>query len=95
MSEKAPAGVVAIYTDPDGIVIESVADFDRSGYGGFTLLQGQEMRARRELAYAVMRAYCSDRVWDALKDRATDMLSRLERGGGMVTLISIGHEADP
>jgi hypothetical protein len=33
-----PPGAVGIFTDKNGHVIASVSDFDRSSYGGFTLM---------------------------------------------------------
>jgi len=40
-------GVCAIVTDNDGTVLASRVDFDRTGYGGFTLEEAQRYRAQR------------------------------------------------
>jgi hypothetical protein len=67
MTETAtPPGCVGIYTDKEGRVIASVSDFKEATYGGFSLYEGQKVRAKRALAHAVVDAYCSSIVAEAL-----------------------------
>lgn len=90
---KAPQGVVAILTDPTGHVIASVTDFDRSGYGGCTLREAQEMRVKQQLAFAVMRAYCSEAILGVFDNyQCAEVLNRLVRQKGYTkTIIAVGH----
>ena len=92
---KAPRGVVAVFTDKLGRVVASVSDFESSGYGGFTLRQAQEMRAERQLAYAVVRAYCSEMILEGFETYDCEqILRRLVHKGARVTLIPVGHPSD-
>ncbi|HEY8604689.1 hypothetical protein [Tsuneonella suprasediminis] len=52
-----PSGVVMICVDDTGREIATVHDFDRSGYGGFTLQRSQEIRCKNRLARAVIDRY--------------------------------------
>lgn len=56
------SGVVAIMTDDKGSVIATATDFDRSGYGGYSLAEAQEMRAKDAVGFATINALCSDVV---------------------------------
>lgn len=90
---KTPQGVVAVLTDHTGNVIASVSDFDRSGYGGFTLRQAQEMRVKEQLAFAVVRAYCSDAILGVFeRSECGEFVRRLVRQKGFTqTIIPVGH----
>ena len=92
----AARGVVAVLTSQQHGVVVSVSDFDESGYGGFTLREAQEHRARRGLAFAMVRAYCSNVILDVMDPYDCEqMLRKLERKGShKVTLIPVGHPAD-
>jgi hypothetical protein len=88
-----PVGMVAIFADKQGRIIESVSDFDRSGYGGYTLQEGQKMRVQRRLAWAVIKAYCSEMILDGFDDGdAERIVQRLCRKGATVTLIPVGED---
>ena len=95
-SETTARGVVAVLTSQEHGVVVSVSDFDESGYGGFTLREAQEIRARRNLAYAMVRAYCSNVILDVMEPYDCEqMLRKLEhKGSHKVTLIPVGHPDD-
>jgi hypothetical protein len=84
-----PPGCVGIYTDDEGRVIASVSDFDRSGYGGFSLYQGQKVRAERKLAVAIVNAYCSNVITRALDSYDCEQIVRKLKG--KMTFIPVGH----
>lgn len=90
--EKGPLGVAAVYVDQEGRIITSVSDFNCDGYGGCTLYESQRMRAKRKLAVAVVRAYCSDVVVNALE--AYDCEQIVAKLKGKMTFISIGHQSE-
>ena len=87
-------GVVAILTGPDGYVWASVTDFDRQSYGGYTLQDAQEMRAKKQLAYEFMRATCSDIVLSVIESyRCEEIVTDLIRQKGFKrTILKVGHE---
>ena len=84
-----PCGCVGVYTDAEGRVIASVSDFDLSGYGGFTLYEGQKIRAQKKLAMAVVDAYCSSVVTRALYTYDCEQIVR--KLNGKMTFIPVGH----
>lgn len=95
MSAKEPKGIIAIWTDPEGNVIATEADFDRSGYGGCKLWEAQRMRVNRAIAWSAVRAYCSPAVTDALTSYLLEQIAREMRNKGhKVTLREIGWGAD-
>jgi hypothetical protein len=91
---KTPKGIVATFTDSTGHVVASVSDFDRSGYGGFTLQEAQRYRVRRKLAYAVLNAYCSPVIVKALSEYdCRAIIDKLTRESGFTeTIIPIGYD---
>lgn len=54
--ESDPPGVIQMVMWPDGRVLATVQDFERSGYGGFSLLEAQRIRCRRRIGRAVVDA---------------------------------------
>ena len=93
---KALPGVVAIYTSKEGAVIASVSDFDRSGYGGFSLLEGQTMRAKRALSHAVIHAYCSEVLSRVMETYDCErLLDRMVRDGAHITIVPVGQKDEP
>lgn len=90
-----PKGVIAIWTDAAGEVIATVADFDRSGYGGFKLWEAQRMRSESQVKAAAIRAYCSPAVTDALSNYLYDQISRemLQRGHKL-NCVAVGWPED-
>lgn len=89
-------GVVMIFTNETGRAIANAADFATDGYGGFTLLEAQRLRARGALAGAVAEAYASPDFTRALSShQLRDVLSRLENAHGCkITEVVIGHEGE-
>lgn len=79
---------------PDGHVIASVSDFDRSSSAGFSAREAQEYRAKLRLKREAVAAYCSDVVVAALDqytfEKIVDQL--ISKGGHKLTLIPIGHD---
>lgn len=91
---KTPKGVVATFTDSTGHVVASVSDFDRSGYGGYSLQEAQRFRVRRKLAHAVVNAYCSPVIVKALSEfDCAEIINKLTREQGFTeTIIPIGYD---
>lgn len=91
---SALRGVIAIVTAGTGEVVETYADFDKAGYGGFSLRDAQAIRAkdtvkRRAMAKVLwpevakhMHNYTLERMWDDLQSK----------GGWKVTTKEIGWE---
>lgn len=99
MSEEKkiePQGVIAIMTAPDGYVIATHADFDRSGYGGFKLWEAQKHRAGDMVKRKGVRAYCSDHLANALESYTIDRMAEdlIQRGKYRVTFRAIGYPDD-
>ncbi|MBP0492125.1 hypothetical protein [Roseomonas indoligenes] len=92
-----PKGVLLVLLDDSRRVIASVSDFDTSTYGGFTLQQGQRMRAKDALAREAAHRLCNSTFAAALSTRdiqsAIDKLCRAQ--GWSVTDIPIGHTENP
>lgn len=63
---KAPQGVVAILTGPDGRQIANAADFDPSTSSGFDSREAQKTRAKRALARAAIKALSSPLLANAI-----------------------------
>ena len=90
---KTPPGIVGIFTDKFGRVVETVSDFTTDGYGGFSLRQAQTYRVKTRLALAVVRAYCSDMIFDGLETYDCErIVQRLVTKGATTTFIPVGHE---
>lgn len=89
MSIETQLGCVGVYTDEQGQVIASVSDFDKTGYGGFSLYAGQKIRAQRALVIAVVDAYCSKVIMDALDSYDCEQIVRKLKG--KMTFIPVGH----
>ncbi|TPL30220.1 hypothetical protein [Mesorhizobium sp. B2-4-7] len=50
-------GVCGVVTAPDGHVVATHADFERQGYGGFSLEEAQTIRVKEGLKRAFLRAF--------------------------------------
>lgn len=84
---EIPSGVVMICTDKDGREVATVHDFDRSGYGGFTLQRSQEIRCKDRLALAVINRYASPIIGQAMcKWHRDELLQTLQRDHGYKVL---------
>jgi hypothetical protein len=80
---------------PGGRVVASVSDFDRSGYGGFSLAEGQRHRCRNKLARAVVQETCSFAISDALElYDCGQIIERMEHKGYRAHTVYIGHETE-
>jgi hypothetical protein len=90
-----PQGVIAIMTSPDGDVVATATDFHRSGYGGFKLWESQKMRAKDQVKWATVRAYCSITVSNALSSYLmTQIADELCQKGHKITFHAIGYSED-
>jgi hypothetical protein len=90
-----PRGVIAIMTSPDGDVIATFADFDRQAPGGCKLWEGQKWRARTQVKWAAVRAYCSQTVSDALSSYLCERIAdALCEKGHKITYRAIGYPED-
>lgn len=96
MSEKPdPQGIIAIMTSPDGDVIATATDFNRSGMGGCKLWEAQMWRARDQVKWAMVRAYCSPAVTDALSSYLLEQIANeMIRKGHKLTLRAVGYPDD-
>lgn len=50
-------GVCGVVTAPDGAVVATHSDFERQGYGGFTLQEAQTIRVKDGLKRSFLRAF--------------------------------------
>ncbi len=89
-------GVVAILTGPDGHVWATATDFHTDGYGGFSLQEAQELRAKTQLAFEFIRSTCSDVVVKAMGplDCKGIVDNLTHKHGFKRTIIPIGHSED-
>jgi hypothetical protein len=88
-SKEPSPGCVGVYTDEEGHVIASVSDFNPSGMGGCTLYFAQRSRVRGQLSHAIVSAYCSRVVSDALERYDCEQIVRKLKG--RMTFVPIGH----
>jgi hypothetical protein len=90
-----PPGMVGIFTDKLGRVIETVSDFSADGYGGCSLREAQTYRVKTRLALAVVRAYCSEMILDGLETHDCErIVQRLVTKGATTTFIPVGYADD-
>lgn len=92
--KRKPQGVVAILISPDGVAMADVSYFERDRPGGFSLVEAQKHYARDALANEVVRKFCSDFIFQAM--RGYDCQQLLERlrskeRGYRVEYVEIGH----
>lgn len=89
-------GVVGVLIAPTGHVWAHAADFEPQGYGGFTLVESQKVRVKRQLAFALVRAAVAEPVLVGLRDHDCERLvDELLRKDWKRELIEIGHVEDP
>lgn len=78
MASKGVPGVVLVFIDEDGNAIAHAADFNSTGYGGFTLQEAQRIRTKRKLAINVCNAYSSPQFTRGIQDYdAEQIMQRL------------------
>lgn len=87
-----PQGIIAIMTSPDGDVIATATDFNRSGMGGCKLWEVQMWRAKDQVKWATVRAYCSKVVADALSSYLLGQIAEeLVKKGHKITVRAVGY----
>lgn len=95
VSDKQPQGIIAIMTAPDGDVIATATDFNRSGMGGCKLWEAQKWRASDQVKWAAVRAYCSDVIVKSISSYiSTQIADELCRKGHKITYRAIGYPDD-
>lgn len=95
MSKDDPSGVIAIWIDPQGSVMATCADFNKSGYGGFKLWEAQRMRAIKFVQGAAINAYCSPVLTDCLSEYLREQIAQeMQRNGHKIVLRAVGYEGD-
>jgi hypothetical protein len=96
MSEEIePHGIIAIMTAPDGDVIATSADFNRSAMGGCKLWEAQMWRARDSVKWKAIRAYCSSNIAEAISNYLAEQIANaLCEKGHKITLRAIGYSKE-
>ena len=90
-----PRGVIAIFTAPDGDVIATCADFDRSAPGGCKLHEGQKWRAAQQVKWAAVKAYCSATITKALGGYMLEQIAdALIKDGHKIRYRGLGYPED-
>lgn len=96
MSKEAmtePQGIIAIMTSPDGHVIATAADFNRSGIGGCKLWEAQLWRARDVVRWKAVRAYTSPVMANALDNYLCEQIANaMCSKGHKISCRAIGYE---
>lgn len=89
-----PQGVTLVLIDTKGRVRAHASDFERSGYGGFSLLEAQKLRCRRALAREFVTGGCHPDIAGALDNYdAEKVVQALVNNKSWVTTeIIIGHQ---
>ncbi len=90
----APSGIVVLITDSVGREMAHAGDFDRAGYGGFTLADAQTMRAKaaalrdlmhrlanEDLANAIISSHTIERVYEEMARKAGFRMHIVNVGG--------------
>jgi hypothetical protein len=96
MSEEIePHGIIAIMTGPDGDVIATSADFDRTGIGGCKLWEAQLWRTRDSVKWKAIRVYCSANIADAISNYIAEQIAdSLCKKGHKITFRAIGYSEE-
>lgn len=88
-------GTVAIFVCKQGHVIETVACFDKSKFGGFSLKESQRIRAKQAIVGKVVRAYCSPALTENISEYTyTRIFDDLINNGAKIHYEYIGHEKE-
>jgi hypothetical protein len=96
MADKTPKGVIAIFTDDEGRVIATAADFNPDRPGGFKMIEAQRTRATRQLAWKVVDAYASPGLTRAISEYEREQIVRTlqTQHKCKVTVSAIGYSDD-
>lgn len=91
-----PQGIVMLLTWPDGSALAEVSDFDRSGYGGFSLHQAQRLRCKDRIGRAALDRLANPIVGECMERYHVDAwLQKLTRDKGFkLHEIAIGYAED-
>jgi hypothetical protein len=91
-----PQGVVAVFVGPTGQCIASVSDFERSGYGGYSLQQSQTVRVKDAIGRKVAEAFASSEFTKHLdRYNVQRVLEAMQQNDGYkLHIISVGHEEE-
>ncbi len=88
---SAPKGAYVVTISPRGDVMGTAADFDASGYGGFTLEESQKIRARKRAHWDTVKRLCSALVTDCLDEYEVEQIwAAMVRKGWKEHVESIG-----
>ncbi len=71
-----PQGVITLIIAPDGRVVAHAADFNQSGYGGFTPAEAQSIRAHDKMTRALLRETCATYIASSVSSYAADLILR-------------------
>ncbi len=86
-------GVVAVITNPDGDVVAEAADFDRAGYGGFTLQEAQAIRAKDGVRSRFAAGHLNGWLGRGMEGYFVDAFWRnAERAGYRLSVVPIGYD---
>lgn len=86
-------GVIHVFLNEHGEPIAHAADFDRAGYGGFSLAESQRIRVKDRLARAVVNAYASPDLTRGMELYDCEALVRklVNAHGCRIVKIIVGH----
>lgn len=96
MADITPKGVIAIFTDEEGRVIATSADFNADRPGGFKMIEAQRSRATRGLAWKVVEAYASPNLTRAISEYEREQIVRTLQNQHKckVTISPVGYSDD-
>jgi len=95
VSDKEPQGIIAIMTAPDGDVLATATDFNRSGMGGCKLWEAQMWGARQQVKWAAVKAYASPALTKALGGYMLEQIAdALCQDGHKITYRAVGYPDD-
>ena len=87
------SGVVVIILNPMGDVVAEASDFDRAGYGGFTLKQAQAYRAEKVALNRFVADHLNKWLGTGVEDYFIDAFwNNAQRAGYTLKTISIGYD---
>ena len=90
-----PKGVVAVFAAPDGREIANTSDFNPGAPGGFEQQEAQRIRARRSLAFVVMRELAAPMLSKAIGEyEAERILEKMCDNGCHVFYVPVGYDEE-
>lgn len=83
-------GVIMILYNTEKTVVAQASDFERSGYGGFTLQESQKIRCKRAIARENVKKNCSTSLGDAIsQNTAEDIMADVIKNGYILHTIFV------